>query len=214
MNVTKKEIEKAIKDGNDKDNESFAYYILCKMCERKPSHKEFGVVRDKILMIGRTYAAALERRPNKEKESIDNFYKIKVLPKIINSDIDRWFESLKNFKKIDSLIIPNILEVHFKIVKLFLDITGMNKRSLASKYLHFHFPHLFYIYDSRARKGLSMIIPRYRINRKKSNKYDNEYENFVFRLLDIQEKIEIKYKRILTPHQLDILLLNKTNQTV
>jgi len=34
--------------------------------------------------------------------------------------------------------------------KLFSKISGLNKRSLASKYLHFHVPELFYISDSRA----------------------------------------------------------------
>ena len=41
---------------------------------------------------------------------------------------------------------------------LLSEITQLNKRSFASKYLHFHFPHLFYIYDSRAAKSVSQLV--------------------------------------------------------
>ena len=166
-------------------------------------------------MIGRTYAAALERRPNrerksiKEKESIEDFYE-RASEKIIKSDIEDWFESLKKFKKIDNNSILNILHAHFNLVELFREITSMSKRSLASKYLHFHFPNLFYLYDSRAKKGFSRIMPGYRTNREKTGKYDNEYENFALKLLDLQKKIEKEHKTKLTPHQLDILLLRKS----
>ena len=216
MNIPKKEIENAIRDGNDKDNESFAYYILCEMCKRNHRHTKHGVVRDKILMIGRTHAAALERRlnregkSNKEKESIGDFYE-RASEEIVKSDIEDWFESLKKFKKIDNNSILNILHAHFNLVELFHKITGMYKRSLSSKYLHFHFPNLFYLYDSRAKKGFSRIMQGYRTNREKTGKYDDEYENFALKLLDLQEKIEKEHKKTLTPHQLDILLLKKAN---
>lgn len=215
MYITKKEIENAIRDGNDKDNESFAYYILCEMCKRNPHHTKYGVVRDKILMIGRTYAAALERRLNKERksnkkeESIVDFYE-RAFEKIREYDIDKWFESLKKFKKIDNKSIHDILRVHSNLVELFYKITQMKKRSLASKYLHFHFPNLFYLYDSRAKKGFGRIMPGYRTNREMTGKYDNEYENFALKLLDLQKKIEKERKTTLTPHQLDILLLRKS----
>ena len=43
-----------------------------------------------------------------------------------------------------------MVKVHYLTTKLFSKISGLNKRSLASKYLHFHVPELFYIFDSRA----------------------------------------------------------------
>jgi hypothetical protein len=43
---------------------------------------------------------------------------------------------------------------------LFAAITQREKRSLASKYLHFHVPHVFYLYDSRARRAITKVVPR------------------------------------------------------
>jgi hypothetical protein len=39
------------------------------------------------------------------------------------------------------------------------DLTGLEKRALASKYLHFHLPRLFFIYDSRAAGVMRRVSP-------------------------------------------------------
>ena len=61
---------------------------------------------------------------------------------------------------------------------------GKEKRSLASKYLHFHFPKLFFIYDSRACTEIkNYVSERKEINNVKrvipyDNGYDKEYYDF------------------------------------
>lgn len=88
------------------------------------------------------------------------------------------------------------------------DVTGLNKRSLASKYLHFHKPELFYIYDSIANAGLSRVMPKYR-SRKVSGdtKVDAAYANYSFKLLELQNRINQEFGEQLTPRQLDRILL-------
>lgn len=68
MNVpNKKIINKAVKN----DNWDFCNKILYDLCQNNFQHKEVDKISSKILIIGRTYAAALERRKNK-KSSLSN----------------------------------------------------------------------------------------------------------------------------------------------
>jgi hypothetical protein len=208
LNLTGEDIEYAKKD----DVWTFANNILYKMCKDHSQHKKADIVIAKIWIIGRTYAAAIERRKNNNTEKIENdaFYENTVVPKIINSDIDDWIGNIRHFGKIDNNSIPYILKTHSELVNLFQSMAGMNKRSLASKYLHFHLPKLFYIYDSQAIKGFRQIASRYRTSGTIEGSYDNDYELFVLKLFDLQEDIKEKYKETLTPRQIDRLLLRKS----
>lgn len=205
MNITKKDINKSIND----NGWDFFNSILYQLCSRHFEHKSIDVVMAKICIIGRTYSASIERRKTKDETGSDDFYSKKVAPAIINSDIDKCLRSLKKYKRITDENISGILETHFKVMKLFNKISGLNKRSLASKYLHFHLPNLFYIYDSRAVQGLRNILPGFRV-KEMPKKYDNEYSKLVFKVFHLQKEIEKKYNRRLSTRQLDKLLLLKS----
>jgi len=65
---------------------------------------------------------------------------------------------------------------------LFTDITGWEKRALASKYLHFHRPDLFFFYDSRAKRALGKVTPSIRqIPSIEAEVADHEYLTLVRR---------------------------------
>ena len=206
MNITRKDVDLAKADIWDLGND-----ILYKLCRDYPEHKKPEVVQAKIWLIGRAYAAAVERRKNidpNNRIANDAFYKDVVIPKIISSDLDAKLNSLQPFSKIDEHSITPVLEVHRYFVDLLYKITDMHKRSLASKYLHFHKPGLFYIYDSIASAGLSKAMPRYRLKKSSSNgKVDTVYASFAFKLLELQKEIEQKHGEYLTPRQLDRMLL-------
>jgi hypothetical protein len=127
----------------------FGNQVLYDMCHANPEHKQDQIIIGKIWLIGRTYAAAIERRRTTEGAIGDDFYESEVAPKIRKSEIDNWFEAIRKGNP-DDLTLH--LEVHARVLKLFTEISGLKKRSLASKYLHFHFPERFLIYDSRAYK--------------------------------------------------------------
>jgi len=55
--------------------------ILYQLCREYPDHKSPEVITAKIWLIGRSYAAAIERGRTVEKDS-DSFYESKVVPKI------------------------------------------------------------------------------------------------------------------------------------
>jgi len=207
MNINKKEITQVLKENN---KWAFFNSLLYKMCSKHFEHKNVGVVMAKVCIIGRAYSTSIERRKIKGKKiTSDRFYKEKVAPAIIRSDIDKWLSCLKKFKTINEGNLPYILKTHLKVMRLFKKISGMNQRSLASKYLHFHLPDLFYIYDSRAVKGLRLVLPGFRV-KNKLNGYDEEYSKFCQKLFYLQEKIGERFGKKLTTRQLDRLLLLKS----
>ena len=179
--------------------------ILYDMCEKHPSHKDESEIIAKIWLIGRSYSAAIERRRGGKYDG-DDFYGERVVPAIKKSDIDDWLVPLNAMGEVSTNNIEAILSVHFMVMELFQDISGMYKRSLASKYLHFHFPNLFFIYDSRAVNASSKITGRTRTPMYGSDT-DAEYRKHCGRCLIIQKNVKSIYGIDLTPRQLDNLLL-------
>lgn len=179
--------------------------VLYKLCEDHPTHTNKQAIIAKIWLIGRSYSAAIERRKNAEENS-DDFYDTTVVEKMLASEIDEWLNCLP--AQIDNpwTDLGVVVTTHKKLVDLFYEITGLEKRSLASKYLHFHRRDLFFIYDSRAREAIAKITPRI----KKDiigEEFDPEYKSFVRRCQYLKEDIENKYGTVLSPRQIDKLLL-------
>lgn len=189
---------------------SLGNQILYDMCRKYPQHKRKSEIVAKIWIIGRSYAAAIERRKNTKDTVFDgnDFYTEKVAPEILKSGIDSWLHSLKGYDTISESNIATILLVHRQVTDLFLTISGLEKRSLASKYLHFHYPDLFFIYDSRAAKAVSKLSNiTGRVGGRAQNESDNEYRKFCTKCLKIREHIKHTYEVHLTPRSLDNLLL-------
>lgn len=207
MKVTHKDIDIILKD----DNWGLMNKLLYQMCSKYPEHTDTSTIMAKICLIGRSYSASIERRKIKDEEDRgDDFYEKTVAPEIMESKIDHWLCSLKEYRNIAENNLGQIIETHSKVMKLFNRISGLNKRSLASKYLHFHLPNLFYIYDSRAIKGLR-VISDFRINNQ-FQCYDVEYSKFVQKLFYLHNKAQETFGITLSTRQLDRLLLLKSRE--
>lgn len=186
----------------DKGNE-----VLYDMCSKYSSHKADDEIIAKIWLIGRSYAAAIERRKPSEEVG-DGFYTNCVAPIIRESKIDLFLEPLKGFRNIAEDNFEEIMTVHFYVTNLFSEISGLDKRSLASKYLHFHHPMLFFIYDSRACSGIrkfSSITGR--ASQTTDALADNEYRKFSEKCLALRFYIEKQFGENLKPREIDNLLL-------
>lgn len=182
----------------------FGNKILYNMCSENPLNNKKEIVAGKVLLIGRSYAAALERaRIEKSSEQIyDDFLndvlqnsdiidgKIKFLNEISLSEI---FENLQN-----------IFDLHSLLTSIMEKATGLEKRSLSSKYLHFHCPNAFFIYDSRARMAINALVKKQQILKYKG---DNEYIEFYLRALELQNFIKNETGILLNPREIDDLLL-------
>lgn len=180
--------------------------VLYQLCKQHPKHKAPDVIAAKIWLIGRAYAAAIERRKNKDEEN-DNFYASRVVPIIQKSLLDNYLEKTTKFKKITDESILLILETHKYLTDVFTCVSGIEKRSLASKYLHFHCPHLFFLYDSRAVASLRSLLPRLSVNIPTQNA-DKEYGKFFLKLVHLRDLIYRQEGILLTPRELDNILIN------
>jgi hypothetical protein len=188
----------------------FGNQILYKMCADYPDHNDVDVVGGKIWLIGRAYAASLERK-KPQGISTDTLYR-QVTRAIVASDIDQQLAYLKsNFNESlsakDSHVIEQILKLHNSFVNTLTRYTQIDKRSLASKYLHFHLPTLIYIYDSRANGAIQAIYPRVRLKQTLNTPFDYSYRNFYLKMLKLRDEIVTHHNIWLTPRQIDTLLL-------
>lgn len=208
------EFEKQYKEYLKQKNSrwEFGNSILYQMCEDYPLHNDADVVIGKIWLIGRSYAAAIERRKNADDYQGDDFYYDAVAPKMleIGKELDSRIESLKNNTGIIADCVPEILSTHKYLMDAFMNLTGLEKRSLASKYLHFHCPEKFFIYDSRARAAIGKIVKR--PNKKillGIDDHDAEYGDFVCRMLELQEYLDEKLGVYEKPRAIDSFLLSE-----
>ena len=189
----------------------FGNSILYQMCEDNPLHNDADVVIGKIWLIGRRYVAAIERRKNADDYQGDDFYYDAVAPKMleIGKELDSRIESLKNNTGIIVECVPEILSTQKFLMDVFIELTSLEKRSLASKYFHFHCPDKFFIYDSRAREAIRKFIKK---PDKKIlsgiNEYDAEYGDYVCRMLELQEYLDEKLGAYEKPRTIDSFLLS------
>ena len=206
-------VEQVEKDYRDylESNETrweFGNSILYDMCKRKPFHNQADIIVGKIWIIGRSYAAAIERRRTVGNTN-DDFYYNDVAPKMleIGNELDFRLSKLRNIK---STILDNakeILETHKLLMDTFYELTGLEKRSLASKYLHFHCPEMFFIYDSRARANINKYVKRPDKRILSSVKCDSEYGDFFCRMIELQNFINQKLGTYQSPRRIDNFLL-------
>jgi hypothetical protein len=185
--------------------------VLYRLCRRHPDHDNIDVVIAKIWLIGRAYSAAIERGRNPTSKG-DFFYVKEVAPKM--SILDRWLADLPSSRSPDQNAIISAISVHEKLTSHFAKIAKQpdQKRSLASKYLHFHRPYLFFIYDSRAAKAISATTPddRY-VSRLGAKSADSAYLSFYRRCLWLRDDLRSRFGVDLPPRKLDKLLLYIAN---
>lgn len=179
----------------------FGNQVLYKLCAENPDHKSDDVIVAKVWLIGRSYAAAIERRRKTDGILGDRFYEKCVGPKIRSSEIDDWFGALRNASNVDVLMG---LQIHKKVMGLFSEIANQEKPSLTSKYLHFHFPTRFYIYDSRAAKAIAALTKPIA----PSPGYDDLYARFFARCEALNKQMTPILGRGLSPREIDKVLLH------
>lgn len=190
----------------------FSDDILYRMCEEELGHTEEDVIKGKILLIGRTYAAAIERRKDSKSYKGDDFYNDVVGPKMkkIGTELDNRLDKLRKSNGLISDNLNEILGTHKFLMVFFKEITDLEKRSLASKYLHFHCPEQFFIYDSRARSAIRKLVKKpYDIVLPIFGDTDSEYQDFACKMLELQKYLMEKGFSLenTTPRKLDSFLL-------
>ena len=96
--------------------------MLYRLCKDYPDHKSPEVITAKVWLIGRSYAAAIERGRNTEEDG-DSFYESRVVPKIQASLLDQHLDKVRQFSEISPESIPTILETHKYLTDVFAEIS-------------------------------------------------------------------------------------------
>lgn len=179
--------------------------VLYELCLSHPAHICHHEIVAKVWLIGRSYAASIERRKSAKGEVGDDFYERVVAPRIEESEIDSWLASIQDTDEPGG---ARAIEVHSELMRLFREITGLDKRSLASKYLHFHKRNAFFIFDSRASNSIRKVTPRLdHISPVETHYFDREYRDFVRRCLWLRNHVQERFEQTLEPREIDKLLL-------
>lgn len=202
-------IEKLVNDSEQRNIWEIGNQVLYDLCAKYPKHDNGEEIVAKVWLIGRSYAAAIERRKISDNYINDEYYTKNVIPKIIHSDLDIVLAN------IDAGNAETVLRVHKYLTGLFKDISGLEKRALASKYLHFHFPEVFYIYDSRAAGAIKMLKKKLQLKfeyPKYIEKYDKQYSKFYFDSRELINYIEKMYSMKLNCRKFDNLLMEIGNE--
>lgn len=179
---------------------------LYKLCESYPAHTDDAEVAAKIWLIGRAYSAAAERGVA-GKGQADN-YIIKLSKQFVAQNADRHLnrlpEPVADFRK----HLDQIVDVHHSIESIFSK-EGKRRVSLTSKYLHFHRPDLFPIYDSRAAAAIGQLTPDSRFTGYKvsSAQATSHYGKFAVRSAWLVDRMNEMLGCAPTLRQLDNLLL-------
>lgn len=182
--------------------------VLYDLCTEYPNHQRDDAVIAKVWLIGRSHSAAIERRKNEAQVPKDRFYEDQVAPALRESELDIYLNRLRPYQQIDHQNLHDILDSHGYLTKVFYDLTQHNNRSLASKYLHFHLPKLFFIYDSWAYTALANLMPHKRVSSiGLGANQDYDYRRFFLLALDLRQAIYQEYGVFLTPQEMDNLLL-------
>jgi hypothetical protein len=192
----------------------FGNAILYKLCKENFKHDTINHIITKVLFIGRIYSAAVERRRNKTSEINDNFYIKTVAPAFRDSLLDEKLSSLQLLKRVNIETTKTVLETHHYLTILLKKITALEKRSFCSKYLHFHLPDLFFIYDSRALNALRLFKIKLPYDLKQILELENidlEYAKFYCKCVTLKRQIKLDFNIDLTNRQLDNLLIQIAN---
>ena len=207
--------KKQLDTARQKNVRDFGNAVLYKLCKDNFKHDTDDHILTKVLFIGRIYAAAVERRRNKSDGINDNFYTDTVVPTFRKSKLDDKLSDLKIVKTEKIENIKSVLQTHYYLTSMLQKITALDKRSFSSKYLHFHLPDLFYIYDSRAVTALRQFtsqVPKDLKHILELNNIDNEYAKFYCKCYDLKRQIKTQFNIALTNRQLDNLLIEVANK--
>jgi hypothetical protein len=133
--------------------------VLYRLCRDVPGHHTRNAVSGKLALIGRGYAAGLERcvSPPAGQQAIG------VLTDFVfahGDEVDEIIAGLDAIREpLDATAMAKIVEQHGRLIELLRAVTTRGKapRSFASKYLHFHRP-VVPIFDDYVRQGITPLV--------------------------------------------------------
>jgi hypothetical protein len=177
---------------------------LYAFCRKHPEHRSVEAIVAKVWLIGRSYAASIERGRTNQSARGDDFYVDVVGPQVRSAGVDGWFAPLRGLRRPEA---DSVIPVHARLTELFARISGLEKRSLASKYLHFHVPRTTYIYDARADRAIRQVTQARHLRALPFDPCDETYARFFLRCRELHDGLEALMGRAMSPREVDKVLL-------
>ena len=182
---------------------------LYKLCEEYPGHTKVEEVVAKIWLIGRAYAVAAERGISGKGES--ETYIVRLAQRFVDGNADNYLADLPMRPEKFGDHLNRVVKAHHRFESIFSNKEDdeLGRVSLTSKYLHFHRPDLFPIYDSRAATAIVQVTPDSRfVPYSVADEYASSlYGKFCVRCAWLLDEIRIRSGKPPSLRQLDTMLL-------
>ncbi|SFB35007.1 hypothetical protein SAMN03159488_03170 [Pseudomonas sp. NFIX10] len=186
---------------------------LYNFVRENPSHTDHAQVASKALIIGRSLAASVERRTKDEEDgyegSTGGFYS-RLAKSICSSDVGLEASLLPVGERLAGSVCTAVNKVHSRLCEAISTVTNKDASSFASKYLHFHYPTLFPMVDSRAREALKWIADEEGLVFAPTTAgMSKNYATYVSFYIHVRSLFEEELGREISLRQMDNILLNR-----
>jgi hypothetical protein len=187
--------------------------MLYESVERNPSNTDRSQIIGKLMLIGRTYSASVERRKTNgdqkdERQALEVV--IEAAEAISKSRLERLLSELSSDESLTLERIPFATEIHLELAGALAKANGRENSSLASKYLHFHRPQFFPIVDSYVREGWSWVMDALGSSYRGWRMFGkvSHYGAWCERVIQLQEHLADTQNEKLSLRQIDNYLLS------
>jgi len=194
--------------------------ILYCLCNKYHNHNDSRINIAKMYLISHVTSSEIERL-KKERDNKNTIKLYEKIGKLIKEKFNT--KGLGNIKSINENTIKRILKKHRDLLNIISDngYSELNSaRSFCSKYLHFHYEDLYFIFDRNAVKKINELSKKYykeikeqrkelKLTNLKKNDYDEKYKEFFLKSYSIMEKMNEVEKRKFNIRQFDNSILGR-----
>ena len=187
--------------------------MLYNAVKSNPSNLDAPQIIGKLMLIGRTYSAAVERRRTSNAVQ-DNRQGLEVIIEaacaIANSNVESQMALVGKTERLSRERITDAVELHSAVCAALRKANQRSNSSLASKYLHFHRPAFFPIVDSYVREGWWWIMDSLGEKNEGWSVFGQveRYGNWCERVLSLQQKLERHLRKPVSLRQIDNYMLS------
>jgi len=178
-----------------------------------PSNTDRPAIIAKLLLIGRTYSASVERRKTNgevkdERQALEVV--IAAAEAIAKSQCARMLDEFSWDQRLTPERLPEVVAIHRELCNALQHANNRENSSLASKYLHFHRPDLFPIVDSYVREGWSYVMEELELSYRGWRTFGqvNRYQEWCTRILTLRDRLENHTQQPISLRQIDNYLLS------
>lgn len=167
---------------------------LYELCFLHRHHFQDDIVADKLRMMARVCA--------EHGMEVRDFSPELAAHRLGLSGIDRGFAGIATAEHLDHTLV---YDLHKRVMDVFDDLPAAQARSLASRYLHFHFPELFHIHDERV-EAAAYELGGGECGYLVRSEHDPDYGRFFACCRKLSDRFMLMAGRRLNPRELDRIL--------